>query len=347
MSTAGPPDPFTGLNAQERKRLQETIILKMAYDLSCFQSMTPRERPDFALAHQSGRPFGVEVTQLFVNESQARLNLLPGYANRLWAGGSHMHKKDVKLLRATTVTVTSKEGKVRHAGLPAIFTDAPTVAEFRSRLCETIQTKSARGYDSGDFTHLNLVIHDWFHLPFNADEYSTDQFLDNDIRATLRTCAFREVLLIVYNTARDAEYSSDKPTKLDARIIPLQQLLAMERFYVTIQIIDQECHATLRDVAELNRVTIDHISRIQGYGDPVICEERPFLRYGGSLIELGNNGILVRDSTDHELTRYPRLDIRDRMEPEVENRVTERAGANVLRCGYAPLANRPGSWGEG
>lgn len=346
MGTAQPPDPFKGLNRQERKRLQETIILEMAYDLSRFSSVIPRERPDFALTNQSGTPFGVEVTQLFVNESQARLNLAHGYADRLWKGGTHIHKKDAKLLRVTTVTVTSKEGKVRHASLPAIFTDTPTVAEFRSRLCKTIQTKSARGYDSADFTHINLIIHDWFHLPFNPNEYSTDRFFDDDIRASLKACAFREIFLIVYSTAHNAELSSGKPIRPDARIIPLQQLLALERFYVTAQIIDQELSGKLCDVAELNRATIDHVSRIQGYGTPVICEKRLFLHYSSSLIEMGDNGILVHDSDDYRLTSYPRIYISDRMKPEVENRVSEQADASVLRCAYAPLANRPGSWGE-
>jgi hypothetical protein len=107
----------------------------------------------------------------------------------------------------------SKEGKVLQAGVPTIFTDAPTVAEFRSRLCETIQTKSGSGYDSGDFTHLDLVIHDWFNLPFNAGAYSTDRFFDSDMRAALKACTFREVLLIVYNTAHDAGHSPGKPTR--------------------------------------------------------------------------------------------------------------------------------------
>lgn len=326
--------------------MQETIILEMVYDLSRFQSVIPRERPDFALAHQQGGPFGVEVTQLFVNEAQARLNLARGYADRLWAGGAHMHKKDKKHLRATTLTVTSVEGEVRHAGLPAILMDTPTVAEFRSRLCETIQRKSANGYRSDEFTHINLVIHDWFHLPFNPGGYSTDQFLDDYIRAALKTCAFREVFLIVYGTAHNAEHGSGDPVLPEARIIPLQQLLALERFYVTAQVIDQELDGILRDVAELNRVTIDHVSRIQGYGDPVVGENRPFLRYGGSLIELGDTGVLVHDSEDYETATYPRIDIPDRMGLEVEDRVTERAGASVLRCAYAPVANRPNSWSK-
>jgi len=74
MDIGEPPrDPFAGMTPVERKRAQETAILEMAYDLSRLHSVTPRERPDFALAHGVGsKPFGVEVTQLFIHESQAR-----------------------------------------------------------------------------------------------------------------------------------------------------------------------------------------------------------------------------------------------------------------------------------
>ena len=76
-----PPDPFAGMTPTERKRAQETAILEMAYDLSRLHEVTPCERPDFALVHTpNSDPFGVEVTQLFANESLARLNLIPGYA---------------------------------------------------------------------------------------------------------------------------------------------------------------------------------------------------------------------------------------------------------------------------
>ncbi|WP_460866331.1 hypothetical protein [Nocardioides pakistanensis] len=53
------------------------------------------------------------------------------------------------------------------------------------------------------------------------------------------------------------------------RLIPLQQLLAMERVYVTGRIIDEECRGNIRDVTHLNALVIDHVSRVQGYGEPM------------------------------------------------------------------------------
>jgi len=342
-----PPDPFAGMTPEDRKRAQETAILEMAYDLSRFHCVTPRERPDFALTHRAdNKPFGVEVTQLFIHESQARFNLIPGYAHRLWSGGSHLHKKDLKVLQSVTVEVRDKDGNVRHADLPAVILETPGVAAFRSGLCEVIRTKAAKGYDSNEFTHLNLVILDWFHLKFDASEYLTDQFFDDDVRAALRVSPFREVFLIIYTTVSAKDDDSDEPARPDARIIPLQQLLAMERFYVTGHVIDKECDGTLRDVAELNRLTIDHVSRVQGYGEPVECEGRLFLRYRGTLIEVGEQGMQVRDSADYELPDYPIVAIPDRMEPEVAERVTEEANANVFGCGFAQPANRPSTWSE-
>lgn len=67
-----PPDPFAGMDPEERKRAQETAILEMAYDLSAFVRVEPGERLDFTLSHTEGAAaFGVEITQIFPNESHA------------------------------------------------------------------------------------------------------------------------------------------------------------------------------------------------------------------------------------------------------------------------------------
>ncbi|MEV6880298.1 hypothetical protein [Amycolatopsis sp. NPDC051128] len=342
-----PPDPFAGMAPGERKRAQEVAILRMAYDLSSFHSIIPRERPDFALTRRAGgRPFGVEITQLFIHESQARFNLVHGYAHRLWSGGSHLHKRDVNILKSVTVEITDKHGNLRQANVPAIIMESPTVADFRSSLCGVIRSKAARRYDSDGFSHLNLVILDWFELKFDATEYLTDQFFDQEVRSALKESPFREVLLIIYNTAGSKDADPNEPAKPDARIIPLQQLLAMERFYVTGGVIDRECDGILGDVAELNRLAIDHVTRVQGYGEAVECEGRPFLRYRGTLIELGEQGMQVRETGDYEMPSYPTIAIPDRMESEVEERVTAAVEASVLGFGFARPANRPSIWSE-
>lgn len=343
---APPPDPFAGMTPEKRKRAQETAILEMAYQVSRFHSVNPSERPDFELFHRvNTKPFGVEITQLFINESIARFNLIRGYSHLLWSGGSHLHKKDVKVLQSVRVKVSDKDGNTRHADLPAVITETPNLDAFRAQLCKVIRGKSEKGYDSAIYSHINLVILDWFGLEFDASQYLTDRFFDEEVRAALRESPVREVFLIVNNTVRKG-VDANEPRGNDARIIPLQQLLAMERFYVTGQMIDAECDSQLSDVSDLNRLTIDHVSRVQGYGNAVECDGRPFLRYGGNLLELGEQGMSVRDSADYDLDDYPVITIADRMAPVVEARVTEEANANVFGCGFAEKAHRPSIWSE-
>ncbi|MEU5529489.1 hypothetical protein ABZ744_21395 [Micromonospora chersina] len=337
-----PPDPFAGMTPHERKRAHETVILQMAYDLSDFHQVSPRERPDFALTRREvDKPFGVEVTQLFRHQSQARLNLVPGYMHRLWSGGSHLHKKDVKALQSVKVKIEDKHGNVRHTDVPAIIMEAPTVTQFRSALGQAIRMKTARQYDSSEFDHLNLVVLDWFHLKFDANEYLTDRFFDEEVRVALRECPFREVLLLIYDTVNGKGESSDESVQPDARIIRLQQLLAMERFYVTTHLINKEYGETLRDVATLNRLAIDHVTRVQGYGEAVEWDGRPLLRYCSTLIEVTNQGMRVYDLGDYELEERALTVISDRLEPDVEERVTAGARASVFGCGFAPPANSP------
>lgn len=275
-----PPGPFAGMTPKERKRAQEAAIISMVYDLSEFHSVTARERPDFALARRADdKPFGVEVTQLFIDESQARFNLIPGYPNRLWSGGSHLHKTDIRALQSVKVRITDKTGRLRHSNLPAVITTAPSLAAFRSALCRAIEKKAAKGYLAEEFTHLNLVILDWFRLEFDGGEYLTDQFFDDEVRKALKDCPFREIFLVIYSTGRPKKTASCDPAGSEARVVPLQQLLAMERIYVTGHAVDNECGGDLSDAAELNRLVIDHVSRVQGYGEAVQFEGRPFLRY--------------------------------------------------------------------
>lgn len=340
------PDPFAGMTQEERKRAHETAILEMVYSVSRFHSVTPNERPDFELVHRVNmKPFGVEITQLFVNESIARFNLIPGYPHRLWSGGAHLHKKDVKVLQSVRVKVSDQDGNIRHPDLPAVITETPSLDAFRAQLGKVIRGKSEKGYDSATYSHINLVILDWFGLEFDASQYLTDRFFDDDVRAALKESPFREVLLIVNNTVLEG-IGDDETRANDARIIPLQQLLAMERFYVTGHMIDAACDGQLSAVSELNRLTIDHVSRVQGYGLPVECEGRPFLLYSGNLLEIGEQGMSVRDSADYEVDKYPVINIADRMSPIVEARVTEEATANVFGCGFAEKAHRPSIWAK-
>lgn len=337
------PDPLAVGTPEERKRAQETAILEMVYELSRYDRVIPTERPDFELVRRPNmKPFGVEITQLFFNESIARVNLIPGYVTRLCSGGSHLHKKDVKVLQPVRVEITDQEGNNRRTNQPVVITETPTLAAFRDRLCQVIREKSEKGYDPANYSHINLVILDWFRLKFDASKYLTDRFFDDEVRLALKESPFREVFLVVNNTV----HHESEPRGHDARVIPLQQLLVIERFYVTAHMIAEECDDHLNDVVDLNRLTIDHVSRVQGYGNPVENEGRPFLSYNGNLLEIGEEGVSVRDSADYDLDSYPTITITERMAPEEEARVMEKANANVFGCGFAMKANRSSTWSE-
>jgi hypothetical protein len=339
-----PQDPFEGMSPAERKRAQETAILEMAYDLTAYHAVEPGERPDFVLARfENSTPFGVEITQLFPNESIARLNLVHGYHHRLWSGGSHLHKSDRKILQAGTFEVRDKDGNVKHTDLPGVIVERPGLDAFRLALRHAIEEKGAKGYDVSGLMHTNLVIMDWFDLDFDPCDYYSDRFFDDDVRDALRESPFREIYLLVHNASEDGaeENSVLHPSR---RLIPLQQLLIMERTYVTGHMIDEEYRGQLRDTAHLNDLTVDHLSRIQGYGEPVAVEGRTFLRYRGIDVEISERGMQIRNHQDLRLRGHLPRTIEDRLPAEVESRVTERAATNVFSFGYAERARRPSTW---
>jgi len=112
-------------------------------------------------------------------------------------------------------------------------------------LCTAICTKVAKDYDVENLAHLNLVVLDWFNLPFDATDYSTDRFFDEEMRAVLKDCPFREVLLLVASTNNHQDQGDEvDPTPAH----PLRQLLAMERVYVTAHMVDEEYPALMRAV---------------------------------------------------------------------------------------------------
>ncbi len=102
------------MTPEERKRAQETTIVEMAFNLDEFTEVQPGERPDFTLRRTpASQPFGVEVTQLFPNESLVRLNLVHGYHHRLWSGQPHLHRDDQKVLPSVKVQLRDPAGNVK------------------------------------------------------------------------------------------------------------------------------------------------------------------------------------------------------------------------------------------
>jgi len=336
------------MNPQERKRAQERIILERVYDTSQYSSVEERERPDFALVrNRKSRPFGVEVTQLFPTESHARLNLVHGYMHQLWGGGLHLHKKDKKELKAVRFEVRDASGALKHTDVPGILMQTPDAHAFQARLAEVIRGKTERAYELEDLSHMNLIILDWFHPQFDCERFWTGDFLSPGVRQALSKSPFREVFLLVHNTVPHQTLPPGEPFVPDLRIVRLQQLLAWERMFVTGHIVDEEVGESLDSVDRLNRLVIDHVSRVQGYGEPAEHDGRAWLRYAGCAITIGETGTMIRDYQDFEIHEFGTPDIGDPLEAPTETHIARRAEDAVMECGYTeparelPVEERP------
>ncbi len=182
------------------KKARERAILRSVYDEKAFASIKDSERPDFVLHYPTTpTPFGVEVTELYFAEADARLRNIPGYMEELWAGGNHRHKDDKNVLRQTKATVTGPDGVVKAQDVPIIFRQMPPVGEYTRLLATAIVEKTSEASDyQTDLSHVNLIIMDRTGRLYELNrEYIFKHVFAPEVRDALIHTSFREVFLVL------------------------------------------------------------------------------------------------------------------------------------------------------
>lgn len=95
----------------ERKE-RERHILTLVYDESEYAEVADSEKPDFLIRHHGeARSFGVEITEFYFYDTDARLRNIQDYVTDIIHHGKFRHKDDTKLLEVVTADVVSAEGK--------------------------------------------------------------------------------------------------------------------------------------------------------------------------------------------------------------------------------------------
>src|ERR1700737_4022833 len=103
------------------KAEREWATLRLVYDDQEFASVAHSDSPDFLLRHPSSdMQFGVEVTELYETESDARARFHESYIDDLLAGAPPMHRDDAEVLAVNRFVLTDSEGNVKASGFPAI-----------------------------------------------------------------------------------------------------------------------------------------------------------------------------------------------------------------------------------
>jgi hypothetical protein len=87
---------------------------------------------------------GIEVTDYFQSESDARLKNIPDYAGNLLAQRKYRHKDDKLRLPVKRVTYVPQGDKSRGREIDAIMIEHPSLAERIEKLVRIVNTKEAR-----------------------------------------------------------------------------------------------------------------------------------------------------------------------------------------------------------
>jgi hypothetical protein len=158
------------------------------------------EEPDFVCSVASGFSFGVEVTEFYRTESDARLARIDGYATDLISGGNHRHKDDRQQIPVKDVIYRRNETG-EEIPLKAISREIPSHRVTVQSLLERIAAKNGKYVRYANrIAPVDLIVDDVDQiLRFESIRQLLSPMLDKD---ELRLSPFREIYLLTYSAAK-------------------------------------------------------------------------------------------------------------------------------------------------
>lgn len=183
------------------KKDREQEILSRVFEEGKFLKIADSERPDFILEYSGtvcgDTKVGVEITELYVDETTARLMNMPNYAKRVM-DGEYVHKEDKEKLVPKDITYYGKAYDFKPFKTRLLPNPNYTVADFRKSLLESLQDKKER-YKKyrADVPQHCLVIYDSFgFMKKRKREQFTKDILSTEILQELRNSPFSEIYFV-------------------------------------------------------------------------------------------------------------------------------------------------------
>jgi hypothetical protein len=263
------------------KKQRERDILDEVYAHRNLFEVQPHESPDFLLrTHPNANRFGVEITEFYLTQSEARLERIEGYFQDLLDGGDVRHKDDHANFKVTKVSITSKEGDVRATDVPVILHEGYRLGDFVAGVAETIGKKDRVIDDAPEgLTHINLIVRDR-HQMLRSRSYRDFHFLccTPELQQAVFTSRFREVFLITSFEEGEA-------------FIPLKTVMTMAKIYMAVGFLEASDHKDcIKTFNDFMRWFARYLSTIAA-GEVRLREE-------GKDIEVlyGNSGFIITKS---------------------------------------------------
>jgi hypothetical protein len=143
---------------RERQILDEVYADRTFYEIEHLTNKSP----DFLIRpHPRTERFGVEITEFYLTEGEARLQLIEGYRTDLLDGGDVRHKDDYHHFEVAKVDIVTKEGEIHASNAPMITRSVPHRYELARMIAAVIADKE-KVHDAApkDLSHINLIIRD-------------------------------------------------------------------------------------------------------------------------------------------------------------------------------------------
>ena len=216
----------------DTKKNKERTIFDFVYADRRVDSVTPTEEPDFKVKNVDGE-FGVEITEFYFSQSQARIKNISGYAMEILDGKKYRHKDDIASLVVDEITIVPGDNRGPNFNVEAIIQEVPKGDEYIEKISELIEHKNKRfnRYTLG-LNHVNLIIFDCEHRLLGAPKDMFHHlFFQPRLEKALMDADFREVFFVT----QLGEFGSPKGV-----YIPLKMLFLLAEMYIFNHILVKE-----------------------------------------------------------------------------------------------------------
>jgi hypothetical protein len=181
------------------KKQKERRIFNLVYADRSFDEIKESENPDFLVRYFPNMSFfGVEVTEYYLTETNARIDNITGYSGELLNGNDFKHKDDGKVLKVTEIDFIDEHDIIRAKNVPAIKQEMPPLSKCAYDIAGRIISKAGLINNSQqNLTHTNLIIKDCTGLLRLIDKKNFyNIFFIPELINAISTVPFREIFLV-------------------------------------------------------------------------------------------------------------------------------------------------------
>lgn len=262
-----------GMNKDEEKQAVALVVGQIAG-----QSLLPSEAPDYVMS-LGKRTLGFEVTSLWMNDSSARLQCIPGYSMSLFDGQPYRHRDDRFRMKVTQAVLTPRDGR-QSSPVTVIMQERPSI-RARAQLLEGVLARKSAKYQAYKkrAESIDLVVRDCDDL-FTFDQFNEARaaLRDEALRSAIRCSPFREIHLVARVDGSE-------------KAIPLRSYLFAEELLAFMDLARRDGIREILPEQNLLAILVGSLARL-GYADGRMCPTPPRVRFHAATLDahLGERG---------------------------------------------------------